>query len=266
MFVAVFLIYFSGPNSDSGHLQYFGQVGDFFGGMLNPILAFASFIALLYTIRFQAEELSHTREEFAKSVRAQQLLVEENQNHQKIIVTTQMTQIITERYLKKIEKAQAIFDTGLFFGRNVFGEPKLVVPRDFLLYAVKSPTPFRLEESGRFIESLARNYCAGNGFSDTRIFMNAYNDSIHEIAVYINDSFLCSNKIESLSKELGIGHLTSSLNEVTNKDLGWLVGACALTKDHLKQLVLAVEHDDESVEEIVQNARSFLRTCGCVFD
>lgn len=265
MFVAVFLIYFSGPNSDSGHLQYFGQVGDFFGGMLNPILAFASFIALLYTIRFQAEELSHTREEFAKSVRAQQLLVEENKNHQKIIVTTQMTQIITERYLDKINKAQIIFETGLYFVDDGVNRPKKVVPKDFLLHLVKAHSPFRLEDSEYFIRSVADNYCAKVGIYATASFLNIYNDTIHEIAVYISDAFLCSNKIDSLSNELGIGHLTSSLNEVTNKDLGWLVGACALTKDHLKQLVLAVEHD-ESVEEIVQNARSFLRTCGCVFD
>jgi hypothetical protein len=71
MFVVSFLLYFTGPNADSQHLQYFGQVGDFFGGMLNPVLAFASFIALLYTIRIQSEELRLTREEFAKSVEAQ---------------------------------------------------------------------------------------------------------------------------------------------------------------------------------------------------
>ena len=28
MFVAVFIIYFSGPSATSQHLQYFGQVGD----------------------------------------------------------------------------------------------------------------------------------------------------------------------------------------------------------------------------------------------
>lgn len=43
--------------------EQWGQMGDFFGGMLNPILAFASFIALLYTIRIQSEELKLTRAE-----------------------------------------------------------------------------------------------------------------------------------------------------------------------------------------------------------
>lgn len=47
----------------SSEPEQWGQMGDFFGGMLNPILAFASFIALLYTIRIQSEELKLTRAE-----------------------------------------------------------------------------------------------------------------------------------------------------------------------------------------------------------
>lgn len=39
-----------------------GQMGDFFGGMLNPILAFASFIALLYTIRIQSKQIREAKE------------------------------------------------------------------------------------------------------------------------------------------------------------------------------------------------------------
>lgn len=40
-----------------------GVMGDYFGGVLNPILAFASFIALLYTIVLQSKEMQKTREE-----------------------------------------------------------------------------------------------------------------------------------------------------------------------------------------------------------
>ncbi|HJS15896.1 hypothetical protein [Rheinheimera sp.] len=49
-----------------------GQMGDYFGGMLNPIFAFASFMALLYTIKIQSEELRLSREELAASSKAQQ--------------------------------------------------------------------------------------------------------------------------------------------------------------------------------------------------
>ncbi|WP_423185322.1 hypothetical protein ACO1PK_09055 [Alishewanella sp. d11] len=64
----------------SDKIEHWGQMGDFFGGMFNPLLAFSSFIALLYTIRIQSEELKLTREEFAKSAEAQQKLVKETEN------------------------------------------------------------------------------------------------------------------------------------------------------------------------------------------
>ena len=57
----------------------YGQMGDFFGGLLNPVLAFASFLALLYTIQIQskqleisAKELKETKEEIAASRKAQE--------------------------------------------------------------------------------------------------------------------------------------------------------------------------------------------------
>lgn len=53
-----------------------GQAGDFFGGMLNPFLAFCSFMLLLYTIKIQTEELKLTREELQKSASAAQKSVE----------------------------------------------------------------------------------------------------------------------------------------------------------------------------------------------
>lgn len=55
-------------SSESGA---WGEVGDFFGGVLNPIFAFASFIALLYTIRIQSRELKLTTEELKRTATAQ---------------------------------------------------------------------------------------------------------------------------------------------------------------------------------------------------
>ncbi|MCG3657247.1 putative phage abortive infection protein [Aliarcobacter butzleri] len=45
------------------NVEHFGQFGDFIGGTLNPILAFLSFMALLYTIKIQMDELKLSREE-----------------------------------------------------------------------------------------------------------------------------------------------------------------------------------------------------------
>jgi hypothetical protein len=72
--------------------EQWGQMGDFFGGMLNPILAFASFIALLYTIRIQSAELRLTRDELQKSASAAErsaLLEEKNLDQQKTNIERQ---------------------------------------------------------------------------------------------------------------------------------------------------------------------------------
>jgi hypothetical protein len=57
----------------------YGQMGDFFGGLLNPVLSFASFVLLLYTINIQSkqlnissEELQATRRELEASRKAQE--------------------------------------------------------------------------------------------------------------------------------------------------------------------------------------------------
>ncbi|MDC7250317.1 MAG: putative phage abortive infection protein [Sphaerochaetaceae bacterium] len=49
-----------------------GTFGDFMGGTLNPMLAFLSFIALLYTIKLQSKELSLSRKELAETRKATQ--------------------------------------------------------------------------------------------------------------------------------------------------------------------------------------------------
>lgn len=59
-------------------LEKWGQVGDFFGGMLNPILAFASFIALLYTVRLQTIEMDDARRSFEKTESMQNTMLQQS--------------------------------------------------------------------------------------------------------------------------------------------------------------------------------------------
>lgn len=51
-------------------LSDLGPFGDFFGGMLNPILSFCTFMALLMTIVLQQKELSLTRKELSETQKA----------------------------------------------------------------------------------------------------------------------------------------------------------------------------------------------------
>ena len=49
-----------------------GQLGDYLGGILNPIVAFAAFMWLVESVRIQRNELSETKEALQKSQKAQQ--------------------------------------------------------------------------------------------------------------------------------------------------------------------------------------------------
>ncbi|MGL1936701.1 MAG: hypothetical protein OCD01_16855 [Fibrobacterales bacterium] len=43
-------------------LPYMGSVGDYFGGVLNPLFSFITIIMLIYTVRMQSEELKNSTE------------------------------------------------------------------------------------------------------------------------------------------------------------------------------------------------------------
>lgn len=53
-------------NSSEGGLPLFAQFGDYFGGVLNPILTFATVILLYFSIRIQDRELNEIRREQEK--------------------------------------------------------------------------------------------------------------------------------------------------------------------------------------------------------
>lgn len=58
--------------------EIWGQFGDFFGGLLNPIYAFLAFLALLYTIAIQATELKLATTEFARQADSMQKQLDHN--------------------------------------------------------------------------------------------------------------------------------------------------------------------------------------------
>ncbi|MEO4017506.1 putative phage abortive infection protein [Pseudomonas rossensis] len=63
-----------------------GQFGDFFGGVLNPLLSFMALLGVLYTIRTQGKELKEAREEtrIANRIQDKQTGVFERQNFESV--------------------------------------------------------------------------------------------------------------------------------------------------------------------------------------
>ncbi len=73
LFIVVIGIYFFNFNNGfSVEKSEWGAFGDFIGGTLNPMFAFLSLIAIIYTIKIQTEELEYTKEELEKSRIAQE--------------------------------------------------------------------------------------------------------------------------------------------------------------------------------------------------
>lgn len=63
-----------------------GQFGDFFGGVLNPLLSFMALLGVLYTIRTQGQELKEAREEtrIANRIQDKQSAIFERQNFESV--------------------------------------------------------------------------------------------------------------------------------------------------------------------------------------
>lgn len=88
--IGLYFLRFAGEGF-SPKQDHWGQFGDYIGGTINPVFAFSSFLALLFTLSLQAkqlalsekqleasrEELRLTREEMARATQAQQQLAEQ---------------------------------------------------------------------------------------------------------------------------------------------------------------------------------------------
>ena len=77
------LLKFANPTQ----LGYMGQIGDFFGGVLNPLLSFMALIAVLFTIKMQSQELKEAKEEtrIANRIQDKQTAVFERQNFESVL-------------------------------------------------------------------------------------------------------------------------------------------------------------------------------------
>ncbi|WP_431495281.1 putative phage abortive infection protein [Pseudomonas brassicacearum] len=73
--------------ANTDQLASMGQIGDFFGGVLNPLLSFMALIAVLFTIKMQSKELKEAKEEtrIANRIQDKQTAVFERQNFESVL-------------------------------------------------------------------------------------------------------------------------------------------------------------------------------------
>jgi hypothetical protein len=56
--------------------EVWGQFGDFFGGFLNPLFALLAFVAVLFNLHLQSQQLEVAREEFRNAAKATQAQID----------------------------------------------------------------------------------------------------------------------------------------------------------------------------------------------
>lgn len=83
-----------------------GTFGDYFGGIMNPIVAFAAFYWLTQSVKLQKEELAATRKELKGATRAQQELVS---NGRQSVELSALAALLNGAYAE-ITRIQAVTD------------------------------------------------------------------------------------------------------------------------------------------------------------
>ena len=73
-----------------------GAFGDFVGGIMNPIVAFAAFYWLTESVKLQKQELAETRAELKSAADAQQLLVRNGEQSIQLAALTALVNAVHE--------------------------------------------------------------------------------------------------------------------------------------------------------------------------
>ncbi|UML94871.1 hypothetical protein [Shewanella xiamenensis] len=93
-----------------GNQGDFGAFGDFLGGVLNPILGFATVLLLVLSLRVQAKELSLSRDELVKSSSAMVLQVSLLQKESEINELTRLLDRAIKNYRDSLNIQFPIFE------------------------------------------------------------------------------------------------------------------------------------------------------------
>ncbi|MCL4771927.1 MAG: hypothetical protein KJZ76_16540 [Burkholderiaceae bacterium] len=86
-----------------------GTFGDFFGGLMNPIVAFAAFYWLTQSVKLQKQELAETRHELKLAAEAQQQLVVTGKVTVQIAALSALAQEAHNEFLQARTIADAIY-------------------------------------------------------------------------------------------------------------------------------------------------------------
>jgi uncharacterized membrane protein len=144
LFVVALLVvgfYFGRFRGELGNQEVFAQFGDYFGGVLNPMLGFATVALLIYSIRLQAKELRNTTEELRLTRKEMEVATREASRSAEA-ATSQIELMHSREKIKDATKALEIyvarFDELFEFewsfagmSAHLFGTPVSVITKGF---------------------------------------------------------------------------------------------------------------------------------------
>lgn len=108
---------------NSGPAAYWGQIGDFIGGILNPILSFLAFMAVIYSLRLQSQEVKSARDEAKTAQSIQQKQSDILDEQRKIFERQRFESVffgLLEIHSRNVVYANATIDHKVFTGLDVF--------------------------------------------------------------------------------------------------------------------------------------------------
>lgn len=150
--------------------EKFGQFGDFIGGTLNPILAFLSFMALLYTIKIQMDELKLSREELEAT--------REELKGSRIAQQEQSESLKLQNQATKLQ----MFENTFFQLLNLFIENKKEIVYGTDAYSNKAIKKYM----NSFKSTYEFNY--ENFYTTNESFFGTYFGQIYQVLNFINTS------------------------------------------------------------------------------
>lgn len=173
--------------------EVWGQFGDFFGGILNPLLSSLTLAAVLVTMRLQSKELKVAQEENKRA--------NEHLEKQASYIRTQNFESVFFRLLDVHMVSRAGVSTGTRSGTDAFN---VLVNRSASCFSALSLASETTASSQSALANFRKDFTAivGEG-------LNVYCRGLYQVIKYVDtyeglgasDSYLVENKIEGLTSE-----------------------------------------------------------------
>lgn len=100
-------------SNDNNVFNFFGPMGDFIGGILNPILTFLMFMGVLVTILIQSKELKETRNEIRRQSNS-------HQEHIKILKSSEKKRQLYDAFNEAKEQYWSIAKEKIYHQNSLF--------------------------------------------------------------------------------------------------------------------------------------------------